>query len=168
MLIFLVGFMGCGKSYIGRNLAPLMGYDAIDMDHAIEAEEGLTVKEIFEQKGEAYFREKEKAFLQQLDPGQNIIISTGGGAPCFFDNMDVMNAKGLTIYLNRNKATVMERLLRRPEKRPLLNGMDEAALSAFYDERLEARRPFYEKAQLFAGDMDYPELYKKIVVDYTP
>jgi shikimate kinase len=168
MLIFLIGFMGCGKSYIGRNLAPLMDYEHIDMDQSIEAQEGLSVSEIFSQKGEEYFREREKAFIRDLDPAKNIIISTGGGAPCFFDNMEVMNQKGLTIYLNRNKESVIKRLMRRPEKRPLLKGMDEAALSAFYDERLAARKPNYEKAQLFAGDLDYADLYKKIVEEFNP
>jgi shikimate kinase len=168
MLIFLIGFMGCGKSYIGRNLAPLMDYEHIDMDMAIEALEGLSVKDIFEQKGETYFREKEKEFIRDLDSAKNIIISTGGGAPCFYDNMDVMNQKGLTIYLNRNKGSVISRLMRWPDKRPLLKGMDEAALSAFYDERLAARKPYYEKAQLFAGDLDYTDLYKKIIEEFTP
>ena len=95
--------MGCGKSYVGRNLAPLLGFEYIDVDKYIEEKEGLTIKEIFEQKGEDYFRLQEKEFIAQVDSEENLVVSTGGGAPCFFDNMDVMNEKGLTIYLNRNK-----------------------------------------------------------------
>ena len=162
MLIFLIGFMGCGKSYIGRNLAPLMGYEHIDMDHAIERKEGMSVKEIFEQKGEDYFRNQEKEFIQSLDPTKNILISTGGGAPCFFDNMDVMNQKGITLYLNRSKENILRRLMQRPEKRPLLKGMNEEQVGQFYDERLADRKPWYEKAQLFAGDADHAEIRKML------
>ena len=97
--------MGCGKSYVGRNLAPLLGFDYIDVDKYIEEKEGLTIKEIFEQKGEDYFRQAEKDFIHQLDTGQNLVISTGGGAPCFFDNMEVMNEKGLTICKLESRRT---------------------------------------------------------------
>lgn len=158
MLIFLVGFMGCGKSYVGRNLAPLLGFEYIDADKYIEEQEGLTVKEIFEKKGEDYFRQKEKEFINQLDKEANLVVSTGGGAPCFFDNMDVMNEKGLTIYLNRNKEKVIWRLLKGQYKRPLIADLTPEELSAFYDERLESRKPFYEKAKLHVGDADVDEI----------
>ncbi len=150
--------MGCGKSYVGRNLAPLLGFDYIDVDKYIEEKEGLTIKEIFEQKGEDYFRQAEKDFIHQLDTGQNLVISTGGGAPCFFDNMEVMNEKGLTIYLNRNKEKVIWRLLKGQYKRPLIADLSPKELEAFYDERLESRKPFYEKAKLHVGDADVEEI----------
>ncbi len=150
--------MGCGKSYVGRNLAPLLGFDYIDVDKYIEEKEGLTIKEIFEQKGEDYFRQAEKDFIHQLDTGQNLVISTGGGAPCFFDNMDVMNEKGLTIYLNRNKEKVIWRLLKGQYKRPLIAHLNPEELEKFYDERLESRKPFYEKAKLHVGDADVEEI----------
>lgn len=150
--------MGCGKSYVGRNLAPLLGFDYIDIDKYIEEKEGLTIKEIFEQKGEDYFRQAEKDFIHQLDTGQNLVISTGGGAPCFFDNMEVMNEKGLTIYLNRNKEKVIWRLLKGQYKRPLIAHLNPEELEKFYDERLESRKPFYEKAKLHVGDADVEEI----------
>lgn len=150
--------MGCGKSYVGRNLAPLLGFDYIDVDKYIEEKEGLTIKEIFEQKGEDYFRQAEKDFIHQLDTGQNLVISTGGGAPCFFDNMEVMNEKGLTIYLNRNKEKVIWRLLKGQYKRPLIANLNPEELEKFYDERLESRKPFYEKAKLHVGDADVEEI----------
>ncbi len=150
--------MGCGKSYVGRNLAPLLGFDYIDVDKYIEEKEGLTIKEIFEQKGEDYFRQAEKDFIHQLDTGQNLVISTGGGAPCFFDNMEVMNEKGLTIYLNRNKEKVIWRLLKGQYKRPLIAHLNPEELEKFYDERLESRKPFYEKAKLHVGDADVEEI----------
>ena len=150
--------MGCGKSYVGRNLAPLLGFDYIDVDKYIEEKEGLTIKEIFEQKGEDYFRQAEKDFIHQLDTGQNLVISTGGGAPCFFDNMEVTNEKGLTIYLNRNKEKVIWRLLKGQYKRPLIAHLNPEELEKFYDERLESRKPFYEKAKLHVGDADVEEI----------
>ncbi|HPH89019.1 MAG TPA: shikimate kinase [Chitinophagales bacterium] len=158
MLIFLVGFMGCGKSYVGRNLAPMLGFDYVDVDKFIEEKEGMSIKEIFELKGEDYFRKLEQQYLQDLDTDQNLVVSTGGGAPCFFDNMDVMNEKGLTIYLNRNKEKVIWRLLKGQHKRPLIAGLSEDELKLFYDERLESRKPFYEKAKLHVGDADVPEI----------
>lgn len=162
MLVFLIGFMGCGKSYVGRNLAPLMGFEYLDIDKHIEEMEGLTVKEIFEQKGEAYFRQKEKEIIHALDSSENRIVSTGGGAPCFFDNMDVMNEKGLTIYLNRTKKLVIYRLLKGQHKRPLLTGLSAEELEKFYDERLESRKPYYEKAKIFAGDAGVEEIKEMI------
>ena len=158
MLIFLIGFMGCCKSYVGRNLAPMLGFDYVDVDKFIEEKEGMSIKEIFEQKGEDYFRKLEQQYLQELDTDQNLVVSTGGGAPCFFDNMDVMNEKGLTIYLNRNKEKVIWRLLKGQHKRQLIAGLSEDELKVFYDERLESRKPFYEKAKLHVGDADVPEI----------
>lgn len=158
MLIFLIGFMGCGKSYVGRNLAPLLGYDYIDLDKFIEEKEQLSVKEIFEQKGEAYFRNLEREFIQQINHENNIVISTGGGAPCFFDNMEVMNKKGLTVYLNRSKKMVIYRLLKGQYKRPLLAGLSPDELEKFYDEKLESRKQYYEQAKLFTDDANVDEI----------
>lgn len=162
MIIFLVGFMGSGKSYVGRNLAPLLGFKHIDLDKYIEDMEGMTVKEIFEHKGEPYFRDLERKFLLDLQPDHDIVVSTGGGAPCYFDNMYVMNRKGLTIYLNRSKASVIERLEKGQHKRPLLTGLNRQQLEDFYDERLKARAPFYEKAKLFVGDAGVEEIFSMI------
>jgi len=162
MLIFLIGFMGCGKSYTGRHLAPLLGYDFIDTDHLIENNEGIPIKEIFETKGEQYFRTKEQEFLQTLQPEQNLVISTGGGLPCFFDNMDVMNKIGITIYLNRSKTKVIERLIKGQQKRPLLTGLLPEEIASFYDEKLKTRSPFYEKAKIHAGDADVDEIINGI------
>jgi len=162
MIIFLVGFMGCGKSYVGRNLAPLLDFNYVDIDKYIEEHEGLTVKEIFEQKGETYFREQEQQFIANVDTNQNLVVSTGGGAPCFFDNMDVMNEKGLTIYLNRNKEKTIWRLLKGQYKRPLIAHLNQEELEKFYDERLESRKPFYEKAQLHVGDADVEEILEML------
>lgn len=162
MLIFLVGFMGSGKSYTGRNLAPLLGVEHIDLDHYLEQKEDMSVKQIFEKKGEEHFRKLEQKYFRDLIPQQQLVVSTGGGAPCFYDNMDVMNEKGLTIYLNRSKDFVIQHLIRGQHKRPLVASMNREQLEKFYDEMLEKRKPFYEKARLHVGDADTEEIFKMI------
>ena len=158
MLVFLIGFMGCGKSYTARNLSVMLEMPHIDMDKAIEEAEGMTIKEIFAEKGEPYFREAERKFLQNMDADANLIIATGGGAACFFDNIKTMNEKGLTIYLNRSKSIAMAQLLKGIEKRPLLQGMTEEQIADFYDTKLAERSPFYEQAKYHAGDADVEEI----------
>jgi len=162
MLVFLVGFMGCGKSYIGRKIAPAMEFAYVDMDKAIEEQEQQTVKQIFETKGEAYFRKLEHNFLLEINKDDNIIISTGGGVPCFHNNMEIMNQKGITIYLNRDKELVLSRLKKGIEKRPLLQGLTDDELANFYDSKLAERKQFYEQAKIFAHNSDYVEIIKLI------
>jgi shikimate kinase len=158
MLIFLVGFMGCGKSYTARNLSSMLSIKQIDMDKAIEEQEGITVKEIFQQHGESYFRELERAYLKNLDPADDIIIATGGGAPCFFDNIGLMKQKGLVIWLNRSKDIALAQLLKGIDKRPLLAGMTIDQVDAFYSQKLEERRPFYQQAHICVGDASVEEV----------
>ncbi|MCO5230832.1 MAG: shikimate kinase [Chitinophagales bacterium] len=158
MLYFLIGFMGSGKSYTGRNISELLSIPIIDMDKYIEEKENRSIAEIFEKDGEPYFRKLERDFLENLDPNNNLIISTGGGAPCFFDNMELMNQKGMTIYLNRSKEVVMRQLLKGIDKRPLLKGKSEDEIWAFYDSKLSERKSFYEKAKIHAGDLGYVEI----------
>ncbi len=162
MLYFLIGFMGSGKSYAGRNLAEDLKIPCIDMDKHIEEEENRSIKDIFEQEGETYFRELERKFLAELNPADNLIISTGGGAPCYFDNIQVMNQKGLTIYLNRSKDVVMAQLLKGIDKRPLLKGKTPEEIWEFYDSKLSERRPFYEQATIHAGDLGYRDISQMI------
>ena len=95
-LVFLVGFMGCGKTSWGRKLAAGLGYDFIDLDHVLEANTGITIAEYFSTHGEEEFRKLEAKILKETPYPQNTIVSTGGGMPCFFDNMDWMNAHGKT------------------------------------------------------------------------
>lgn len=158
MLYFLIGFMGSGKSFAGRKLAEVLEIPCIDMDKHIETTENKSIQEIFEQKGEPYFRKLERDFLKTLDPKDNLIISTGGGVPCFFDNMKVMNEKGITIYLNRSKEVVMRQLLKGIDKRPLLKGKSEEEIWDFYDKKLQERLPFYNQAQFHAKDLNYLEI----------
>ena len=145
--VFLIGFMGCGKSYWGQRIAEALNCPFLDLDTFIEDQTGQTIPRLFEAFGEAGFRERERQCLHQtaaLLPG---IVATGGGAPCFFDNMDWMNANGHTVYLQVPVPVLAVRLLPERAARPLLQAVPPEGLEAFIEERLALRRPFYEKAQ---------------------
>lgn len=158
MLIFLVGFMGCGKSYLAKNLAADLNIDLIDMDKHIERATGQSISEIFTSKGEPWFREQEQLFINELFPKKHLIVSTGGGTPCFYNNMDLMNEKGITIYLNRSKEKAFAQLVKGKDKRPLIKDFSDEELSLFYDKKLAERQSFYEKANFWIGDREVDEI----------
>ena len=146
--IFLLGFMGSGKSHWGRIWAQHAGLEFADLDTLIEKEEGLSVAALFDKKGEAYFREREQAVLKTYAGKENFILSCGGGTPCFNNNIDWMNACGLTVYLQATPQYIFERVAGEREKRPLLKNVNPAELLFFIEQKLQERAPFYEKAQL--------------------
>lgn len=143
MRIFLIGFMGSGKTYTGRRLARLAGLPFIDLDEWIEEKEKDSVRGIFEKKGEPYFRNVEREALRAMAQFRNAVISCGGGAPCFFDNMPWMNENGITIYLRAPAEVLARRLARRQERRPLLKGFAGGELLGFIRSKLAEREPFY-------------------------
>lgn len=148
MKIFLIGFMGCGKSTLGKKLATKLGYDFIDLDHQIEKETGASITDYFAAHGEEAFRLLESKTLKTFDYPANVIIATGGGAPCYFDNMDWINNNGTSVYIEMTPLALAKRLESGKEKRPLLKDMDEVQLVAFIEEKLQARDPFYSRAKL--------------------
>jgi shikimate kinase len=109
-LIFLIGFMGCGKTTLGRKLASRLDYEFIDLDDIFEEKVGMTITEYFSAFGEDAFRKLESEVLKQTKYPENAVVSTGGGLPCFFDNMDWMNAHGKTIYIKLSPKTLANRL----------------------------------------------------------
>lgn len=139
---------GCGKSTFGRKVAAMLGSNFIDLDKMIVEKEGISIFEIFEKKGEKYFREIESALLKELTDNKiHFIMATGGGAPCFFDNMNYMNENGITIYIDTPIEIILERLSASGiNKRPLLKQMGEENLYEGLVEKLKLRRPFYNKA----------------------
>ena len=148
-IIFLVGFMGSGKSYWGRQLATTLGYKFIDLDQRIEKGEGCSISEVFARRGEFVFRALEGSYLRiLLDQEEPMIVSTGGGAPCFFDNMAFMNRNGCTVWLDVPTSILAERLLPERAHRPLLANIAPENLEPFIAERLEARREWYEQAKV--------------------
>lgn len=146
MKIFLIGFMGCGKSTMGRKLAQKMGYAFIDLDHQIEKSLGITISEYFSKHGEAAFRKLESETLKTFDYPVNTVVATGGGAPCFFDNMEWMNSNGLSVYIEMTAAALAKRLESGKEKRPLLKDLDEAQMIKFIESKLDERTGFYKSA----------------------
>ncbi len=139
--------MGSGKSYVGQRFATALGLDFVDLDALIEAEEGLSVGQIFEQFGEQSFRQKESFYLKSLLSEKNKVIATGGGAPCFFDNMTWMNAHGITIYLKPSISLLVQRLGKEREHRPILKKIQSADLEGFILQKIRERSSFYEQAQ---------------------
>ncbi|MFT3752722.1 MAG: shikimate kinase [Paludibacter sp.] len=153
--IFLIGYMGSGKTTIGKLLASRLGYSFVDMDAYIEEKQFKTISQFFAEKGEHEFRALEQKCLHEIAEFENVIISTGGGTPCFFNNMEYMNSRGLTIYLKLTAAELAERLeLIGVSKRPLLANRTGEDLRSFIDDGLSKREPFYEKANhSFSGDI---------------
>lgn len=149
-LLFLVGYMGCGKSTLGRRLARRLGVPFLDTDTLIEAREGASVSDLFRYEGEAHFREVERAVLEEAIAGnESAVVSTGGGLPVWHDNMERMNAAGRTIYLRRSAENIAGRLSpygRR--KRPRLQGLNDEELVAFMTRDMAERDPFYGRAEL--------------------
>jgi len=139
--------MGCGKTTVGKRLANKMGWPFVDLDHQIEEFSGNTIAEIFEAKGEAAFRELEKQTLHNTFNLQHAVISTGGGAPCFFDNMDQMNLNGKTVYIELPAKVLVDRLKGAKNQRPLIKDKSDEELLIFVTEGLEKRAPFYLKAK---------------------
>ncbi|MEL6864676.1 MAG: shikimate kinase [Bacteroidota bacterium] len=148
MRIFLVGFMGSGKSRVGKELAEALDYQHIDLDEWIVQKEGRSIPEIFEEQGEAHFRELEHRYLLEMAKEEDTVISSGGGTPCFSDHIHWMNAHGLTIFLDLSEDRLLERLLRKPGKRPLITGKSLAEVQGFIQKKLAERRGFYEQAKI--------------------
>lgn len=145
--IFLIGFMGSGKSTLGSRLAHRIGYDFVDMDHLIEETAGMTIPGIFEEHGETVFRKWERDILQELCRRERIVISTGGGAPCHGDMISVMNANGDTIYLKMSPSALRDRLVHAKTRRPLIEGKSWPELLDYISSTLEKREEFYNQAR---------------------
>ena len=146
--IFLTGYMGAGKTTLGKALARELHIPFIDLDWYIEERFHKTVGELFSERGEASFRELEKNMLHEVGEFEDVVISTGGGAPCFFDNMEFKNASGTTVYLKVSVEELAKRLELCKHTRPVLKGRSGEELRAFIAESLEKRNPFYTKASI--------------------
>lgn len=144
--IYLVGMMGVGKTTLGKQLAKQLRYSFLDTDKAIELSEGKSVAAIFEQHGELYFREIEQRVLKTTGTRNHIVIATGGGTPCYYNNIEWMNQHGTTIYLKAEASFIISRVSLFRDKRPLLKGKSDGELKKIIEDLLEARTPYYEAA----------------------
>ena len=152
--VFLIGFMGSGKSTLGSKLARKLGYGFVDMDHLIEDTAGMTVPEIFGEHGEAVFRKWEHDILMELIQQKQLVISTGGGAPCHGEMMRIMNDHGVTLYLKLPPTALRDRLIHSKTERPLIQGKSEEDLLHFITTLLNERESFYGQAQIIADGVN--------------
>ena len=151
--IFLIGYMGAGKTTLGKAFARAMGLTFVDLDWYIEERYHKTVRQIFEERGEDGFRELEKRMLHETGEFENVVISVGGGTPCFFDNVDYMNSVGETVFLDVDVKVLFRRLKVAKQQRPLLANKTDEELMTFIVEALQKRLPFYSKANyVFNGE----------------
>jgi shikimate kinase len=162
MTIFLIGFMGCGKTYVGQALADKLGFNFIDLDSAIEALAEKKIIDIFNNEGEAVFRTMETDTLHKIFR-ENMVISTGGGTPCFADNMSWMQSKGLTIFLNPSIEIISERLKKEKSKRPLIANVPDEALKEHIYKLYLHRLPFYQMADLSIEAEKEQDILKVII-----
>lgn len=146
--IFLIGYMGAGKTTMGKELSRRMGLSFIDLDHFIEGRYHKSVRQLFEEKGEDAFREIERNALLEIADFEDVVISTGGGAPCFHQNMEFMNEKGTTVYLKATVEELAKRVSLSKNTRPILMGLSDTDLELFITDALKKRSYFYEQAEI--------------------
>lgn len=146
--VFLVGFMGSGKTHWGKIWAVNTRRSFIDLDEIIEKTAGKSIADIFEAKGEDHFREMEASALRSCALVQNSIIACGGGTPCFYDNMKWMNGHGTTIYISCTVPEILQRVKLELKKRPLIKKLNKSELIFFIEQKLKEREPFYEQAKI--------------------
>jgi shikimate kinase len=160
--IFLIGYMGSGKSTVGKKLAAKIGYEFIDLDKFIESEYKQTIPEIFATKGEKEFRAMEHNALKKLIEKNNLVIACGGGTPCYYENIELMNNNGVTVYIKMSADMLVSRLINAKVKRPLIENKTEKELHAFVNRQLEKREDIYHQAQytVKGKDLDINELAK--------
>lgn len=162
MKYYLVGYMYCGKTTFGRRLAAEKGMDFLDLDHAFEERYHYTVPRFFSIFGEEAFRRLETQLLNSTADLDNVVVSCGGGTPCFNDNMDFILAHGTAIYLQMGVDDLVVRALRSRNPRPRLHGLPEEELRRQITMQLNEREPFYQKAPIIIDGTnpalpDYPE-----------
>jgi shikimate kinase len=157
--------MGAGKSYWGKQLAAHWNLPYFDLDEVIVEREGMPVADIFNTKGEDYFRKKEGETLRELAAdNDSFVISCGGGTPCFSDAMDFMNEAGKTIWLNPSIPLMVERLQRKQHKRPLIQDLATDDLIAFTEKKMAERQPFYEQSQVIISEDEITlETFEKLI-----
>ena len=148
MRVFLIGYMGVGKTTIGKKLAKRLGLKFIDLDDYITSNEYASIDQVMENIGEDYFRNIERHYLLEVIQMEDVLISTGGGTPCFFDHMTLINENGVSVYLKMDEKSLAKRLINGMNSRPLLKGKNPDDLEGFIKDHLNGRKPFYEQAQI--------------------
>ncbi|MBO4462785.1 MAG: shikimate kinase [Prevotella sp.] len=161
--IILIGYMGAGKTTVGRALAKELGLDFYDLDWYIENRRRKKIPQIFSEEGEEGFRRIEYNMLHEVAEFENVVLSCGGGTPCFFDNIDYMNQQAKVVYLRCSPEVLHAHLLMGKTERPLLKGKSSEELVSFIKEQLNVREPFYNKAH-YQLDVSLMDNYDKIKI----
>jgi len=147
MKIYLIGYMSSGKSTLGKTLANRLQLKFIDIDEAFEAKYQISINDFFIKFGEEKFRELEHQLLSSLAKIEDAVISTGGGTPCYYNNIDIINENGISIYLKLHPKSIISRLKASKKQRPLVNDMDNETFEEYIENHLNTREIFYNKAQ---------------------
>jgi len=164
--IVLIGFMGSGKSTVGRILADKLGSGFVDMDEEIEQSQGQTISQIFSTLGESQFRKIETATIKRLlSTKKPLVISTGGGTPCFGENMSLIKENSYSFYLKVGRASLAERLQRSTD-RPLINGMNKKDLKIFIKDKLSEREHYYKQAYKTVRGIYHPESVSLGIIEH--
>jgi shikimate kinase len=150
MRIFLIGFMGSGKTTLGRELAGVLGIRFLDMDQEIEQSQEMTINRIFSEKGEPVFREMESALLQRIILMDDLVVSTGGGIPAYRENMELINGNGISIYLEMDPQAIFNVLKDARDERPLIRGKSDTELMEYITATLSEREKYYKMASIIA------------------
>ncbi|WP_138475939.1 shikimate kinase [Dyadobacter bucti] len=160
--IVLVGMMSSGKSTLGKKLARALNYKFVDLDKLIEKDQGMDIPSLFSQKGESYFRDIESRLLKETIENQRIVLATGGGTPCFFDNMDFIKNLGISIFLDVSAADLARRIENHgKDDRPILSGT--TFLETTLQHKIDERLPYYSQADItMKGDIEVTHLLKML------
>ena len=161
--IILIGYMGAGKTTVGKALSKELGIPFYDLDWYIESRRRKTIPQIFAEVGEEGFRKIEHNMLHEVAEFEDVIISCGGGTPCFFDNIDYMNSQAQVVWLKASPEVLYKHLLMGKTERPLLKGKSPEELTLFIREQLQQREPFYQKAR-YTLDVSLMDNYEKIKI----
>lgn len=146
--IILIGYMGAGKTTLGKLLAKRLGLEFIDLDWYIENRFHKSVSQLFADRGEEGFRNVERNMLHEVAEFEDVLVSAGGGTPCFFDNMDYMNAQAVTVYLKAEPEILRAHLRMGKQQRPLIAGKNDEELDSFIRQSLLVREPYYSRASV--------------------
>lgn len=160
-IVYIIGFMGSGKTTAGKKLAASLGWSFIDLDRKIEEHAGMTIPEIFSRYGEDHFRKIESELLMAISPDSNTVVATGGGVPCYNDNMKFMLSTGLTIYLKLTEAQLANRLEGSSDERPLIKNIQGEELLQYIGKKLSERSEWYQKSHIIQNgfDLDINDLH---------
>lgn len=162
--IYLVGYMGAGKTTAARRIAQRLGWDVVDTDALFEEKYRISVNDFFNKYDEALYRKLESEILKETESLEHVVVSTGGGTACYFDNMEWMNCHGLTVFMRISPQAAVDRVIHSRHKRPLAEGKSEEELTEFVSSHYAARIPFYEQARITvkSEDLDLDALMKQI------